>query len=122
MSNRVINVHKLYETKFSGLKKVTADMQTHKNPSLRDNAPIVAPKPKAGLPPAAVAAKAAPQRPPRFELEGKKWAVEFQRNNQDLVRRLKSSLDKQIPCSDMTLDYQFAESAYVNFALPLTRF
>lgn len=68
-----------------GLKKVTADMQTHKNPSLRDNAPIVAPKPKAGSPPAAVAAKAAPQRPPRFELEGKKWAVEFQRNNQDLV-------------------------------------
>jgi hypothetical protein len=59
-------------------------MQTHKNPSLRDNAPIVAPKPKAGSPPAA--AKAAPQRPPRFELEGKKWAVEFQRNNQNLVK------------------------------------
>ena len=77
----------LRESKFSGLKKVTADMQTHKNPSLRDNAPIVAPKPKAGSPPAAaVAAKAAPQRPPRFELEGKKWAVEFQRNNQNLVR------------------------------------
>ena len=63
-------------------------MQTHKNPSLRDTAPVPGAKPKAGSPPAqATAAKAAPQKPPKFELEGKKWAIEFQRNNHNLVRQ-----------------------------------
>ena len=61
-----------------GLKKVTADMQTHKNPSLRDSGkPIPGPKPgsKSGSP--APAKAAAVQKPPKFELDGKKWIVEY---------------------------------------------
>lgn len=58
-----------------GLKKVTADMQTHKNPELRGQG---APEPKAKSPPKPAAKPAAaPTRPPRFELDGKKWMVEY---------------------------------------------
>ena len=47
---------------------------------------LPAAKPKAGSPPASAAKPvAAPARPPKFELEGKKWAIEFQKNNQNLV-------------------------------------
>ena len=46
---------------------------------------IAAAKTKAGSPPASGAKVAAPARPPRFELDGKKWAIEFQKNNQNLV-------------------------------------
>ncbi|XP_064597036.1 adenylyl cyclase-associated protein 1-like isoform X2 [Liolophura sinensis] len=70
-----------------GLKKVTDDMKTHKNPSIRQGpapfkpnkspSPITAPKPKATP---AVAAK-----PPRLELEGgKKWLVEYQNGNNNI--------------------------------------
>ena len=68
-----------------GLKKVTADMQTHKNPSLRNAAPIKASSPKPNGSAARPAAPAAAAKPPKFELDGKKWIVEYQRNNPNLV-------------------------------------
>ncbi|XP_041775782.1 uncharacterized protein LOC121595685 isoform X2 [Anopheles merus] len=70
-----------------GLKKVTADMQTHKNPSLRSGpAPYKAPAgvtngTKSVAPPAA----AAVAKPPTFTRDGKKWLIEYQKNNPDLV-------------------------------------
>jgi len=67
-----------------GLKKVTDDMKTHKNPDLRGNAPIPAKKEKSSSPPK-YGASTATQKPPKFQLEGKKWIVEFQRNNSGLV-------------------------------------
>nr|CAG4650274.1 EOG090X08PR [Sida crystallina] len=68
-----------------GLKKVTSDMQTHKNPALRTTGPVAAPaKPGVGPKPSAPAA-AAPVKPPRLELDGKKWAVEYQKNQPGLI-------------------------------------
>ena len=69
---------------FLGLKKVTDDMKTHKNPDLRGNAPIPAKKEKSSSPPK-YGASTATQKPPKFQLEGKKWIVEFQRNNSGIV-------------------------------------
>lgn len=62
----------------SALKKVTADMQTHKNPDLRFNSPqpfkpTTTPKPGAGK--AASPTKQQQVKPPRCALEGKKWIV-----------------------------------------------
>lgn len=65
------------------LKKVTADMQTHKNPNLRSGpAPYKAPAPlKSG-----VVEKPAPvAKPPSFYQEGKKWIIEYQKNNPNLI-------------------------------------
>ena len=59
-------------------------MQTHKNPGLRGSAPIPA-KEKKSVSPPKYGASTAPQKPPKFGLEGKKWVVEFQRNNSGLV-------------------------------------
>ena len=67
-----------------GLKKVSDDMKTHKNPSLRGQAPVPAKKEKSSSPPK-YGASTAPQKPPKFALEGKKWVIEFQRNNAGLV-------------------------------------
>ena len=68
-----------------GLKKVTADMQTHKNPSLRQSGGVGAPaKPAIGPKPVVNngARAAAPvQKPPKLELEGKKWVVEYFKSN-----------------------------------------
>uniref|UniRef100_A0A182SX23 C-CAP/cofactor C-like domain-containing protein n=1 Tax=Anopheles maculatus TaxID=74869 RepID=A0A182SX23_9DIPT len=69
---------------FLGLKKVTADMQTHKNPGLRSGpAPYKAPAgvtngTKSVAPPAVA-------KPPTFTRDGKKWLIEYQKNNADLV-------------------------------------
>uniref|UniRef100_A0A182P2C0 Adenylyl cyclase-associated protein n=1 Tax=Anopheles epiroticus TaxID=199890 RepID=A0A182P2C0_9DIPT len=69
-----------------GLKKVTADMQTHKNPGLRSGpAPYKAPAgvtngTKSVAPPAASVTK-----PPTFTRDGKKWLIEYQKNNPNLV-------------------------------------
>lgn len=65
------------------LKKVTPDMQTHKNTTLRSGpapfkAPTAAVKPNAK--------PAAPvDKPPVFTRDGKKWLVEYQKNNPTLV-------------------------------------
>ncbi|KAG8289681.1 F-actin-capping protein subunit alpha [Homalodisca vitripennis] len=67
------------------LKKVTSDMQTHKNPNLRTGpAPFKAPV-SVGAP-AAAPVKAPPSnKPPVFARDGKKWLVEHQRGNKSLV-------------------------------------
>lgn len=71
------------------LKKVTSDMQTHKNPVLRQG-----PQPfKAGPPPSPKPATApkpgyksvAAVKTPVFELQGKKWVVEHHNGNQNIV-------------------------------------
>ncbi|KAG7168594.1 adenylyl cyclase-associated protein 1-like isoform X2 [Homarus americanus] len=67
----------------SGLKKVTDDMKTHKNPSLREG-----PKPfvKQSSPPnRASPARDGPTAPPKFALEGKKWFIEYQKDKPDLI-------------------------------------
>ncbi|XP_071804577.1 adenylyl cyclase-associated protein 1-like [Asterias amurensis] len=72
----------------SGLKKVTKDMQTHKNPALRQAA-----KPFSSSEKPAVKSVSAPKaaakavvKPPRLELVGfKKWEVEFYKNDKDIV-------------------------------------
>ncbi|XP_059087636.1 adenylyl cyclase-associated protein 1-like isoform X4 [Tigriopus californicus] len=68
-----------------GLKKVTADMQTHKNPNLRSNTekPIPGKKP-AGLGKPANAPTPPVTKPPKFELDGKKWIVEYFKNNPNI--------------------------------------
>ncbi|XP_008200251.1 adenylyl cyclase-associated protein 1 isoform X1 [Tribolium castaneum] len=63
------------------LKKVTADMQTHKNPTLREGpAPFKTPARGAQGAPAPVVDK-----PPSFARDGKKWLIEYQKGNHNLV-------------------------------------
>ncbi|XP_076457200.1 adenylyl cyclase-associated protein 1-like isoform X3 [Babylonia areolata] len=71
----------------SGLRKVTDDMKTHKNPALRQGpAPFKStpPKPVAAPKPTAVA-KAAPAKPPCTELQNKKWVVEYHTGNKNIM-------------------------------------
>ncbi|XP_040908843.1 adenylyl cyclase-associated protein 1 [Toxotes jaculatrix] len=71
-----------------GLKHVSDDQKTHKNPGLRGQAAPVrtGPKPFSSASPRP-AASATPTRtlPPVLELEGKKWKVENHEGVQDLV-------------------------------------
>lgn len=65
-----------------GLKKVTADMQTHKNPTLRQGpAPF---KPTVPKPVGASKAQLV-DKPPSFVRDGKKWLIEYQKGNNNLV-------------------------------------
>lgn len=69
-----------------GLRKVTDDMKTHKNPALRETPtakPTPSAKPSIGAKPQPQ--KAAPAHPPKCALEGKKWVVEYQKDNRNLV-------------------------------------
>ncbi|KAE9551136.1 hypothetical protein FO519_005645 [Halicephalobus sp. NKZ332] len=69
----------------SGLKKVTADMQTHKNPNLR--AANTVPAAASGTSGAGTGNKPATvtQKPPRTELENfKNWAVEYHKDNRNI--------------------------------------
>lgn len=72
----------------SGLKHVSDDQKTHKNPNLRSQGTSVrtGPKPFASPSPRP-AASAAPTRtlPPVLELDGKKWKVENQEGVQGLM-------------------------------------
>lgn len=69
-----------------GLKRVSAEQMTHKNPALRSQAPA-APKSAAPPPPTRFGSRPSQEvtKPPRLELEGKKWCVEYQVNNQNIV-------------------------------------
>lgn len=65
-----------------GLKRVTAEMQTHKNSTLRSGpAPFKAPT--ASIKP--VAKPVAVSKPPVFNRDGKKWLIEYQKGNTGLV-------------------------------------
>ncbi|KNC31171.1 hypothetical protein FF38_14273 [Lucilia cuprina] len=64
------------------LKKVTADMQTHKNPTLRTG-------PAPFKTPTQFASSSKPAAPvvkdPVFTRDGKKWLIEYQKNNNNLL-------------------------------------
>ncbi|XP_075153743.1 adenylyl cyclase-associated protein 1 isoform X2 [Haematobia irritans] len=65
------------------LKKVTADMQTHKNPTLRTGpAPFKTPTQFGSVSKAPAVAVA---KPPVFTRDGKKWIIEYQKNNPNLI-------------------------------------
>lgn len=67
------------------LKKVTADMQTHKNPTLRTGpAPFKTPT-QFGSSSGGSCATAAVAKEPVFSRDGKKWLIEYQRNNRNLL-------------------------------------
>ncbi|XP_022821466.1 adenylyl cyclase-associated protein 1 isoform X1 [Spodoptera litura] len=72
----------------SSLRKVTPDMQTHKNPQLRQGPAPFKAAPAARAPPG----KQLPQpgagtldKPPVFTRDGKKWLIEYQKGNPNLV-------------------------------------
>lgn len=68
-----------------GLKKVSDDQKTHKNPNLRSTAFVPA---KADSATAVNGTKTTPTvttKPPVFELEDKKWKIEYQNKRNDLV-------------------------------------
>nr|CAH7766051.1 unnamed protein product [Callosobruchus chinensis] len=65
-----------------GLKKVTDDMQTHKNPTLRQGpAPFKATTVKA----TSIVKPTKIEKPASFAKDGKKWMIEYQKQNHDLV-------------------------------------
>ncbi|XP_050349523.1 adenylyl cyclase-associated protein 1 isoform X2 [Nymphalis io] len=72
---------------WAALRKVTSDMQTHKNPQLRQGpAPFKAAAPK--VPTKALPTPGAgvlPDKPPVFSRDGKKWIIEYQKGNSNLV-------------------------------------
>lgn len=69
-----------------GLKKVTSEMQTHKNPSLRSGpAPYKAPAGITNGTKSVSAPTAAVAKPPSFVRDGKKWLIEYQKGNSNLV-------------------------------------
>lgn len=69
------------------LKKVTSEMQTHKNPTLRSGPePFKATGPTPFKPTIAAKPTSAPaDKPPVFNRDGKKWLIEYQKNNRDLL-------------------------------------
>ncbi|XP_039255071.2 adenylyl cyclase-associated protein 2-like isoform X1 [Styela clava] len=69
-----------------GLKKVTDDMKTHKNPKLRLQSAVPYKAPAATKPkPVAKPTAAAPKKTPVLALQGKKWIVEHHVDRKDLV-------------------------------------
>nr|XP_019960091.1 PREDICTED: adenylyl cyclase-associated protein 1-like [Paralichthys olivaceus] len=71
----------------SGLKHVSDDQKTHKNPDLRGQTASVRAGPKPFISTPRPAPAAAPSRtlPPVLELDGKKWKVENHEGAQDLM-------------------------------------
>uniref|UniRef100_A0A8C4KHI1 Adenylyl cyclase-associated protein n=1 Tax=Dromaius novaehollandiae TaxID=8790 RepID=A0A8C4KHI1_DRONO len=69
-----------------GLRHVSDDQKTHKNPSLRAQCPPI-PSPTKSHTPSPTSPKSSPQQShaPVLELEGKKWKVEYQEDKNDLV-------------------------------------
>jgi len=70
-----------------GLKKVSDDQKTHKNPTLRGSSLVPSKGEKPAVPPKkpAYGSAAAVNKPPKLELDGKKWIVEFFKGNPSLV-------------------------------------
>uniref|UniRef100_A0A8C0IMN7 Adenylyl cyclase-associated protein n=1 Tax=Chelonoidis abingdonii TaxID=106734 RepID=A0A8C0IMN7_CHEAB len=69
-----------------GLRHVSDDQKTHKNPNLRAQGPPVH-SPTKSHTPSPTSPKNSPQQihSPLLELEGKKWRVEYQEDKNDLV-------------------------------------
>merc|ERR1719158_531366 len=67
----------------SGLKKVSDDQKTHNNPNLRAGN-VVKHVDKSEAPTKSYGKPVAVNNPPRLEMDGKKWNVEFFKNKQDI--------------------------------------
>lgn len=70
----------------SGLKKVSDDMKTYKNPALRQGpAPfkVTTPKPVAAPKPGAKSKEG--NKPPLTELQNKKWVIEYHDGNKNII-------------------------------------
>ena len=67
----------------SGLRKVTDAQKTHKNPNLRAGNVVKATE-KSEAPARSYGKPVAVNKPPRLEMDGKKWNVEFFKNKQDI--------------------------------------
>ncbi|KAL7069824.1 hypothetical protein ACQ4LE_010829 [Meloidogyne hapla] len=68
----------------SGLKKVTANMQTHKNPQLRTQSTVPADKGKSQKS-VSPAGNAVVEKPPRIELKNQKvWEIEYHKDNRQI--------------------------------------
>ncbi|XP_059617008.1 adenylyl cyclase-associated protein 1 isoform X1 [Phlebotomus argentipes] len=88
------------------LKKVSADMQTHKNPGLRSGpAPFKAPKSVTAPAGAPKAATDAFNKPPVFSRDGKKWIIEYQKSNPGLLieNAEMNNVAYMFRCQDSTL-------------------
>jgi len=69
-----------------GLRKVDKSEMTHKNPSLRAEGVVRAADSSSSAAPARTYGKPTNvAKPPKFELDGKKWVVEYFKNKPDLV-------------------------------------
>lgn len=68
----------------TGLKKVTKDMQTHKNPNLRAGGTVKA-APKKTVARKWGGAASTKKHDPVFELQGNKWVVEYHNGNKEIV-------------------------------------
>jgi len=84
------------------LRKVADDQKTHKNPSLREG-----PKPfsKTGAPSSVKSPSAPVSKPPRMQLEGKKWFIEYQSGNRE-IKVTKTSMDHSVyvyKCTDSVI-------------------
>ncbi|NXW43378.1 CAP2 protein, partial [Nyctiprogne leucopyga] len=84
--NVFINYKTDTKTGTKGLRHVSDDQKTHKNPSLRAQCPPVR-SPTKSHTPSPTSPKNSPQQShaPVLELEGKKWRVEYQEDKNDLV-------------------------------------
>jgi len=67
-----------------GLKKVSKEQMTHKNPNLRASGAVTAKEAKEPVPAKAFGKPVTVNKPPRLELDGKKWNVEYFKNKQDI--------------------------------------
>ncbi|KAL5111632.1 Adenylyl cyclase-associated protein 1 [Taenia crassiceps] len=72
-----------------GLRKVTEDMKTHKNPELRAAAPLAAKKVAAPTIPTRPDQRKAVQPQSKLELVGNKWVVENHVGNREIVIEVK---------------------------------
>ncbi|XP_011629808.1 adenylyl cyclase-associated protein 1 isoform X2 [Pogonomyrmex barbatus] len=87
------------------LKKVTSDMQTHKNPALRSGpAPFKAPTVNAAPMKSVLPANAPIDKPPVFTKDGKKWLVEYHKGENLVIDNVEmNNVIYMFRCQDSTL-------------------
>ena len=69
----------------SGLRKVTDEEKTHKNPALRSNGLVKEDSKAESQPVTGAATKTQSNKPAKTELEGKRWNVEHHKNNREII-------------------------------------
>ncbi|XP_018349600.1 PREDICTED: adenylyl cyclase-associated protein 1 isoform X2 [Trachymyrmex septentrionalis] len=87
------------------LKKVTSDMQTHKNPALRSGpAPFKAPTVNAIPMKTVMSANTPIDKPPVFTRDGKKWLVEYHKGENLVIDNVEmNNVVYMFRCQDSTL-------------------